>query len=69
MEVYEKLRDARKKKGLSQYELADRTKILNQSQISKIENGERRITISDIKVLSSAMEMPVELFVKDSVEM
>lgn len=68
MEVNEKLRDARRKKGLSQYELADRTKILNQSQISKIESGERRVTVSDIKALSLAMEIPVEFFIKESVK-
>lgn len=60
MALHEKIRLVRKQVGLSQYELADRVKLLNQSQISKIETGGRTISAEDLILLSNALGLPVQ---------
>lgn len=57
--VYEKIRQKRIELGISQYELAIRTEILNQSQISKIEAGNRILKVRDLMVLAKALKVPV----------
>lgn len=54
-----KIKNFRKMKGLSQYELANRLTYLNQSQISKIEKGFRKVTDSDLINIASALGVQV----------
>ena len=45
---------------INQYELAKKTGYLNQSQISKIEKGSRKVTDVDLKNIAKALGVPVE---------
>lgn len=51
------LREAQK---ISQQELAIRLKYLNQSQISKIEKGDRKVTAQDLTEISKALDVAVD---------
>lgn len=55
MQVNEVIKQKRVESGLSQYQLAEKTKILNQSQLSKIESGCRNISIEDLFCIASAL--------------
>ncbi len=55
-------REARKSKGLSQAELAERVGE-NQSFISKCERGERRLDIVELRTLCAAMNLTLHTFV------
>lgn len=55
MSVYEQIRKIRLEAGLSQYDLADRIKILNQSQISKIEKGARKLHAEELTPMAKAL--------------
>jgi len=59
MSTAENIKVAREFKGLSQIKLAKRTKLLTQSQISKIEKGNRKITEKDLLVISKALGIEV----------
>ncbi|MEG0830467.1 MAG: helix-turn-helix transcriptional regulator [Anaerovoracaceae bacterium] len=59
MPLNERIKRRREEIGLSQYALANRLKILNQSQISKIESGERGISAKDLILLSKALNVPI----------
>ena len=52
------VRALRKKKGLSQKELAN-TCGLHRTYIGSVERGERNITLSTLEVLSKALEVTV----------
>lgn len=58
--INDRVKDARKKLGLSQYDLANKVKFLNQSQISKIETGNRSISARDLIGISEALHIPIE---------
>jgi len=56
------VRDARKAKGLSQEELAEKAG-LHRTYIGMIERGEKNITLSNISKIARALEIPInELF-------
>ncbi len=57
------LRQARLKAGLTQKDLAERLNI-TQSALSKIERGERRIDIVELRALCIAIGMPFLAFVR-----
>lgn len=54
MEKHEKLRAARRAKGLSQYQLAEIAKI-DQSQISRMERGEKWAALETLKLIAPAV--------------
>lgn len=58
----EQLRNAREEKGLTQTEVAER---LGQTQsfVSKVERGERRIDIVELRTLCIALDLPFISFV------
>lgn len=63
MTTAEKIKEVRQAKGFSQSKFAKRTKVFNQSQISKIEKGDRRITDVDLIVIAKTLSVSVsELF-------
>lgn len=51
-----KIKDLRKKKGFSQYQLADEANI-DRSQVIRIENAQSNTTISTIYALADAFEI------------
>lgn len=59
MTINEKIKQKRNEHGLSQYELAEKIKILNQSQISKIEHGNRNVNIEDLICIAKALDVSV----------
>ena len=62
-EIIERLKKARVEVGLSQQEVADK---LNkpQSYISKIESGERRLDVAEIKSFASVYKKDISSFIK-----
>lgn len=63
--IGQKIKLLRKQMKLSQSELARKTKIFNQSQISKIENNERNLKASELEIIADALGVTVmELFDK-----
>jgi transcriptional regulator with XRE-family HTH domain len=59
MSINENIKQKRCEIGLSQYELAIRVKSLNQSQISKIEQGIRTVTAEDLISIAKALDVSV----------
>lgn len=57
MEVGLRIKEIREKNGLSQFKLAKKTGSLNQSQISKIENGQRSVKVDELLILSNALNV------------
>lgn len=53
-----KIRAIRQLKKMSQRELADKVNF-SQSQISKLENGTRKITADEIRLIADALAIPV----------
>lgn len=66
MQVYEVIKQKRVESGLSQYQLAEKTKMLNQSQLSKIENGSRSISIDDLFCIAGALGVEASDLIKDN---
>ena len=64
--IQKKIKDRRERLGLSQYELARRTKKLNQSQISKIETENRKIAVEDMVLIANALEAPLSWFIEQT---
>ena len=63
MSINQRIADLRKERGLSQYDLAEKLKSLNQSQLSKIENGNRKIYVQDLTEIAKALDVDVmEIF-------
>ncbi|SKA82348.1 DNA-binding transcriptional regulator, XRE-family HTH domain [Caloramator quimbayensis] len=60
MEVGNRIKQIRKELKLSQYELAKLIKSLNQSQLSKIENGKRELKADELIQISKVLNIPVE---------
>jgi transcriptional regulator with XRE-family HTH domain len=63
----QRLREAREARGLTQRELAQTVKklggSLNQSAITRIERGDRKVTIDEMVALAAALDVaPVHLF-------
>ncbi|HFD2045178.1 TPA: helix-turn-helix domain-containing protein [Clostridium perfringens] len=57
MKVGLRIKKIREKNGLSQLNLAKKTGYLNQSQISKIENGQRKVKVDELIILSNALNV------------
>ncbi len=62
-EIIERLKTARIEAGLSQQEVADKLG-KPQSYISKIESGERRLDVAEMKKFSAIYKKPVDHFLK-----
>lgn len=62
-EIIERLKIARLESGLSQQEVADKLG-KPQSYISKIESGERRLDVAEIKKFAIIYEKKVSFFIK-----
>jgi transcriptional regulator with XRE-family HTH domain len=62
-EIIERLKEARIGAGLAQQEVADKLG-KPQSYISKIESGERRLDVAEIKKLSIIYKKDVSFFIK-----
>ena len=61
--VVEKLKKARIETGLKQEEVAEKLE-KPQSYISKIERGERRIDVTELKELADIYKKPLDYFIK-----
>lgn len=59
MSIGKKITIYRKKQNMSQKELAEKLKYLNQSQISKIEKGNRKITSQDLVAIANALRVSI----------
>jgi len=62
-DIIERLRIARIEAGLAQQEVADKLG-KPQSYISKIESGERRLDVAEMKKFSVIYKKPVDYFLK-----
>lgn len=60
MQLGQQIRKLRQNKKISQQELADKIKYLNQSQVSKIEKGNRKVTALDLAEFSKALGVTVD---------
>jgi len=61
--IIKRLKEARVEAGLKQEEVARRLE-KPQSYISKIERGERRVDIAEVKLLATLYKKPIDFFVK-----
>lgn len=57
MKVGLRIKAIRERNGLSQFKLAKKTGFLNQSQISKIEKGQRSVKADELLILSNALNV------------
>jgi transcriptional regulator with XRE-family HTH domain len=60
----QRIRQARERKGLSQVELAKALGI-GQRGISELENGNRKLAVSELPILSEVLGVPVFYFLED----
>lgn len=60
-----KLIEARENAGLSQKQVAD-SKIVSQSELSKIENGARRVDFLILLELASLYNQPITFFIPEN---
>ncbi|OPX46330.1 helix-turn-helix domain protein [Ruminiclostridium hungatei] len=65
MTTAEKIKSLREIKGYSQINFAKKTKVFTQSQICKIENGNRKITDTDLSVLAQALGVSITELIGD----
>lgn len=68
MSVGEKIMSLRKQRNISQYKLAKLVKVFNQSQISKIEKGFRKISVTDLELFAKALDVKPEDLLKNGTE-
>ncbi|KKQ87887.1 MAG: transcriptional regulator [Candidatus Curtissbacteria bacterium GW2011_GWC2_38_9] len=61
--VIKRLKEARIESGLKQEEVAERLG-KPQSYVSKIERGERRVDIAEVKLFAKLYQKPIDFFVK-----
>lgn len=64
MKFGNKVRDERKKLGISQEELADRTNV-HRTYIGMIERAEKNITLENIEKVANALDLRLSDFFKD----
>lgn len=55
-----RIKAVRKKQGISQYELSQKLNYLNQSQLSKIETGLRKVSDIDLVNIAKVLNVSVE---------
>lgn len=65
MSTGKRIRQIRKDFHINQYQLAEKTGCLNQSQISKIEKGIRKVTDTDLINIAKALGVSVEVLLSD----
>ncbi|WP_315074205.1 helix-turn-helix transcriptional regulator [uncultured Clostridium sp.] len=58
-ELGKKIKEIRMKKNISQSKLAEKVESLNQSQICKIENGNRHIRVNELEQIADALHVPI----------
>lgn len=58
-EIGNKIKEIRIKKNISQNQLAEKTDSLNQSQICKIENGNRHVRVNELNQIASALSVTI----------
>lgn len=68
MKVGYGIKEIRENLGVSQYELAKAIKILNQSQISKIENGKRGLKADELMAISKALKISITKLIAENKE-
>lgn len=66
MEVKDRIRKFREKRGLSTTDLSKLTGI-SQSTISKIENGKRKIDVGALTAIAEALDISIERLTGDAV--
>lgn len=59
MQIGLKIKELREKNNISQVELAEKIKTLNQSQICKIENGKRGIRVNEVSAIAKVIGVPI----------
>jgi transcriptional regulator with XRE-family HTH domain len=59
------IKNTRQSRDISQSRLAEQLKYLNQSQISKIEKGNRKATAQDLIEISKVLGVTVDELVKE----
>ena len=59
MEVGLRIKAIREEKQISQAEFAKKLKILNQSQVCKIETGKRAVKVEELTDIANALETSV----------
>lgn len=57
--VGKRIKEIREQQSISQHALAERIKYLNQSQISKIEKGDRKVTAQDLIEIAEVLGVTV----------
>jgi len=65
--IGKRIKEIRQSLNISQSELADRMKYLNQSQISKIENGDRKATAMDLIEIAKALGVSVDEIIDNKI--
>ncbi|AQR95517.1 helix-turn-helix domain-containing protein [Clostridium saccharoperbutylacetonicum] len=58
-EFGQKIKEIRIKKNISQFALARKLKSLNQSQICKIENGNRHVRVNELEQIAYALNVTI----------
>ncbi len=64
--IGKRIKQIRQSMGISQTELARRIKYLNQSQVSKIEKGDRKATVQDLVEIAKALGVSTDEIIDDS---
>lgn len=64
MTLNENIRRIRESQGISQRDFANKIKILNQSQISKIEKGTRKVSATELAVMARSLNVSLDSFIK-----
>lgn len=67
MSIGRRIKEIRQSLNISQSELAERMKYLNQSQISKIENGDRKATALDLIEIAKALGVGVDEIIDNKI--
>ena len=57
--IGKRIKQIRQQKQISQHELAIKTRIFKQSQISKMENNTRLVKVNEVKVIATALNVPI----------
>lgn len=59
MKVGIRIKKVREINGLTQFDLAEKVKLLNQSQICKIENGSRSLKVEELINIADALNVSI----------
>lgn len=64
MKVGLRIKEIRELNNISQEKLARKIKILNQSQICKIENGHRNLKVNELAQIASVLNVSIDELIK-----